>query len=439
MPTILNLRPFQIALLALFLVVGFVSIAFLSTFEGLRNATANPYGREVVIWGTLDEQAMQRLIQSVGDDDRDFLVVRYQELDSRTFTDTLVEALATNRGPDVVLLSHEDFVTLRPTLLAIPYDAISRRQFQDTYLDGAELFARPDGIYALPFAVDPLIMYWNRDIFSSGGFALPPSTWEQLVTNVVPSLTLRNATRDILQATVAFGEYRNVENAKETLSLLLMQSGSRLIEEDDRGYIVALNDPVIDNAPRPLQSALQFYSDFSNANSPLYSWNRSLPADRTAFLGEQLALYFGFGSEYDSLRAANPNFNFDTTEVPQGAGATTKQTYGTFYGLALMRDSDNTAGAYAAITRLSGHLAAHQEAGNFGLAPVHRQSYTGAVSGEAVTDTIRSSALIARGWLDPNPSETDGIFQTMVEDVVSNRQKVAGAVADATRRLELSF
>ena len=435
----LNLRPFQIAMLAGFVLLGIVSIALLATFEGFRGGNPNPYGSRVTIWGPYDRQVMRNLLVNVSQADRDFNVVEYIERDERTMVSELIEAIAVGQGPDAIILRHDDLVALRSTLLAIPYDSLSRREFQDRYIDGSEIFARVDGIYALPFAVDPLIMYWNRDILGSGGFAAAPETWEQLVTNVVPALTLRNATRDILQATVAFGEYRNVRNAKEVLSLLMIQSGSRLVEEDEQGYQVALNDPIQQNAPQPLLSSVQFYTDFSNTNSPRYSWNRSMVEDHTAFLGEELAFYFGYGSEYGDLRAANPNFNFDTALVPQGAGVSTRQTYGTFYGLAMLQSSDNVQGTFAAIRRLSEETRDGDVIAPLDLAPVQRAAFGGAGGVTAASDTIRHSALIARAWLDPDRQATDEIFQTMVEDVVSNRQRVADAVRDAVRRIELSF
>src|SRR5690606_11854218 len=98
--------------------------------------------------------------------------------------------------------------------------------------------ALSDGLYAVPFAVDPMIMYWNRDILAAGGFAQPPATWESL-TATVEQITLRDATRNILQGTVAFGEYSNVINAKSMLLTLLLQSGSRMVEEGQSRYVVA--------------------------------------------------------------------------------------------------------------------------------------------------------------------------------------------------------
>ena len=432
-----NIRPFQVGLLGGFALLGVVSLILIATFQGFSTGQGKIYGDAVVIWGTLNNTAIRNTINKIAEDDKDFSVVTYVEKDPRTFEEELVNAIAENRAPDAILMSHEDLVTYRPKLLSIPYENFPLRNFKDTYLDGAEIFALSDGLYALPFAVDPVVMYWNRDIFSTGGLALPPATWEAL-TDTVQQLTLRDATRNILQSTVAFGEYRNVDHGKEVLLTLLLQSGSRMIEESEQNYVVALDEPINQDSRPPLASTLQFYTEFSNANSQLYSWNRAKENDLNEFLGGTLALYFGYGSEALRVRQRNPNLNFDVTSVPQGAGATIKRVYGQFYGLALLRSTSNPQGTYRALLTLSSPEAAAAISEELSLSPVHRSTIA-LGSPNPYRQTILSQALIARGWLDPGSEASDTILETMVEDVVSNRQKASAAAGDAVQRFKIAF
>ena len=395
------------------------------------------YGNKVEIWGTLDQSAFNQVFQEIGRTDKEFYVVNYSQKDSRTFENELVNAIAENRGPDAVVMSHEDLVTFRPKLQPIPYSTFPERTLKDNYIDGAEIFARPDGLYAIPFLVDPVIMYWNRDILAASGLAVPPTTWEAL-TDVVSRVTLRDATRNILQATVAFGEYRNVVRFKEVLLTLLMQSGSRLVEEGSDRYIVALDQSTATDGRRPLSTTLQFYVEFSNASSPLYSWNRTFQDDTTAFLGEKLAIYFTYGSEAERLRSQNPNLNFDVAGIPQGAGATVKRVYGKFYGLAMIRGGTNSQGTYRALVKLSDPAIVTSLGDRLSLAPASR-GLLAIPAGDPIRQTIFNQTLISRGWLDPGPQKSSEILGQMVEDVVSNSSRTAGAASDASRRLELAF
>ena len=63
-------------------------------------------------------------------------------------------------------MSHEKLVEHRSRLQSIPYESFPERDFRNRYIDGASIFAMRDGVYAFPLMVDPLVMYWNRDIFS---------------------------------------------------------------------------------------------------------------------------------------------------------------------------------------------------------------------------------------------------------------------------------
>lgn len=430
-------RPFQIGLLAVFSILGVVSVVMLATFSGFVGSDVNPYGDKVVIWGTLDKTIIASAMQDISKVDKDFNVVNYYQKDARTFEEEMVNAIADGEQPDAIILASDDLVTYRTKLLPIPYESFSARTLKDDYIDGGEIFARSNGLYAIPFVVDPMVMYWNRDLFSSGSVAVPPATWDAL-TDTVQKLTLRDATRNILQSTVAFGEFSNVQHAKEVLMTLLMQSGSQMIKESKDGYAVALDEPQAQDARKPLSAALQFYTEFSNANSPLYSWNRSQQDDLTAFLAEDLALYFGYGSELNKIRELNPNFNFDTAPVPQGSGATIYRVYGKFYGLALLKSSTNPQGTYLALQKLANKEPVSMIAQSLSMAPAHRATISGGTQ-NAYWQTIFSAALVARGWLDPDKVESETIFKQMVEDVVSNRQKVSGAVSDAVKRIELAF
>ena len=433
-----SLRPFQIVMLTAFALAGIVSLVLLSSYSGGKSSTADsPYGDSVEIWGTLSKDAFNNTIGKLSEEDKYFSVVQYIEKDPRTFEEELVNAIAENRSPDAIVLEHGDLVTYRPKLKVIPYETYPLRTFKDTYVDGAEIFALEDGVYALPLVVDPLVMYWNRGLFATRGLAEAPTTWEAVDT-VIRELTIFDASRGILQSAIAFGEYSNVVNAKAILLTLLAQSGSRLVEEDGLNYEVALNDSATTGGRSPLTATLQYYTDFSNPNSSRYSWDRSRTSDKGAFVAGELALYFGFGSETDELLDLNPNLNFDVTGMPQGTGATVKRTYGNFYGLAILEASDNQLGTYRALQKLTSPDAASFILEKIGLAPANRKLITSG-SSNPWQQVSYNSALVAAGWLDPDQNKSDEIFAEMVAGVVSNRVKVTEAASEAAQRLRLAF
>lgn len=428
-----NLRPFQIILLAIFLALAVGGLIFFALFRGF-GSEPNPYGTRVDIWGTLDARAFEQVRNALVESDDQFSVVAYTQKDARSFRSELVNAIAEGRGPDAVVLPHDLLLAERAKLYPIPYETLSERTIRDTYIDGAEIFSLSEGTYGFPIAVDPLVMYWNRDLFSSAGLATPPATWLALTNTTVPALTvISNDTFSVVRASLAFGEYANVTNATKILLMLALQAGSGLIAETDRGFEVRLNRAVEQTARPPLLAALDFYTQFANPSRPIYTWNRSLPQDRAEFLAGDLALYFGIGSEYAGLVAGNPNLNFDAAPVPQGGGATIQKGYGTFYALTPLRSSDNLAGTFYALQQLGSAESAQALAQGLGIAPVHRAVLAQGAA-NPFRQTMYRAALVSRGFLNPSPEATEGIIKTMVEDVTSGRMAVSEAVSDAVTR-----
>ncbi len=433
-----NLRPFQMVLLGGFGLVAIVALIFLGGYQATPSEGEVVYGSEVVIWGTLEYAAFETLFRNITQEDKAFGVVSYYSIDERNFDDQLINAIAEGRSPDMVILSADNLVKHRAKLLAIPYESMPIGDYRSTYVDGAEIFALRDGVYAIPFAVDPMMMYWNRDLFASNGIAQAPRTWEEVVANVVPGITIRDTSRNISQSALAFGEVRNVLHAKEVLMLLALQSGSKMVNENERGYVIELDQSTVQGARAPLEAAVQFYTDFSNANSPVYSWNRAMPQDKNMFISGDLALYFGFGSEAEDIDRKNPNLNFDAAAVPQGGAATALRTYGEFYGFAIPRAAANAQGAFAAAYTISSAKYSNELTRSLNLAPVRRDLIS-AGDASPYRAAMLQSALVARAWLDPDPSASLGILTRMVEDVVSNRARVGAAVGDAIDRLILEY
>jgi len=147
-------------------------------------------------------------------------------------------------------------------------------------------------------------------------------------------------------------------------------------------------------------------------------------------LSEDLVLYFGKGSEAKSLSFQNPNLNFGMAEVPQGATANVRRTYGTFYGYALLRSSRNLTGAQIVLQELGNVSNVEKLATALLMAPAYRSLLT-ASSNDQYGRIIYSSAVVARGWLSPKPTITNDIFTQMVEDVLANRHRPGEAANDA--------
>jgi len=432
----MHIRPFEIALIGIFALMGLIGLFYLANYEPEMTDEQRLYGSKVSIWGTFDAQVMREVFFEITQTNQAFEVVEYTQVDPRTFDNNLINAIAEGRSPDLVIMPHTLLVSYRSKLQPISFETIPMRTLRDTYVDGAEIFALSDGVYGIPFAVDPLVMYWNRDIFSSSGLATPPKTWEALMAQV-PSLVRVSDDLSVTRSAVALGEYTNIRNAKDILAMLFLQSGTTMIEEGVDGYRITLGQGSVGGL-NPGDAVLNFYTQFAIPNRELYSWNRSKRLDRTEFLNGTLALYFGKGSEVNSLERENSNLNFDVAPVPQGSGVTAKRNYGDFYAFVIPRAANNMQGAYTVATLLGSPAMAQKLVDGYSLGPVHRALYTGTVQ-DPFRAVTYESALIARGWLDPSPVLSNDIFRRMVEGVTGGSTRLRSVIMDAVQELESLF
>jgi ABC-type glycerol-3-phosphate transport system substrate-binding protein len=430
----MKLRPFELILVVVFGVLFFAALILLRSYQPDENSNVSQIG-VVEIWGVLTDASFEPILAELRDTNPGFNTVTYRYVPIEEFDSRFVNALADQKAPDLVLLPHDRLVEHRARLQPVGFDSLPIRDFRTTFIDGAEIFALSDGIYGLPVLVDPLVMFWNRNMLSTFNLLSAPKTWEEVVGTVVPTVTVRDYNRVVTTSGIAMGEYSNIRNSFGVISMLLLQGGSGLVTEGQSEYRVNLDERIGQvGLKNPLASAVTFYTNFSNTSNTLYSWNRSLREDKAMFIGENLALYFGYASEGVDIEAKNPNLSFDIAEVPQGSDATVKRTYANFYALAIPRASDNKSGAFVASSILADEANSTKLAAAYNMAPVRRSLLQ--LGSDGVYSRIAySAAPNARGWLNPDLDKTGPILTEMLDSVNANRNDASKSAADAISRI----
>ncbi len=403
---------------------GVIAFALTSSSKGNEDTPGNTNGT-VYIWGVYNKNVIDSAIEFLSKKYDAFSVI-YVEKRPETFDTELIEAIADGRGPDIVLLPQDSLMRHYNKLYAIPYTNFTQRQFRDTYIQEGELYLAGNGIVGFPLLVDPLVMFWNRSIFNSEGLAQPPRNWEEFQL-LARDITRKDVSGNIIRGTVAFGEYANVNNAKEILSALFLQSGNPMAVFSSNGMNTTLR------SGGGVENALQFYTGFADPVRPFYTWNRSLRTSRTTFLAGDLALYFGFGSEISELRSQNPNLDFDITVIPQPKDSLNRVTFGRMQGLSILNSSRNVAGSFVAVQMLSGKEVAQVLADASNLPPVRRDMYTRQT--DKFKTVLYESALISKAWFDPDKVRSDMVFKSMIESIISGSSMVSVAIQRADELL----
>jgi ABC-type glycerol-3-phosphate transport system substrate-binding protein len=416
-------------LLCVFGAFAVAGVAIFAFAVGGKSGTATG---PVVIWGTLDKNVFQSVLQDLGDVNPDFLQVTYVQKDADTFMAEVTDALAEGVGPDLMLIRQDHAYSQISRVRLIPETVISAEEFTGAYADGAQAFLDPGGVIALPFLIDPLVLYWNRDMLNASGFSEPPKHWDELY-DMARVMTKRTDTGTITQATVSFGQYKNYHNAKDVLAMLIQQAGGSITKRDPDGTLFSALSPVSGTEAQASVAALRFYTEFSDPSKEDYSWNGSLPNARDAFAAGNLGLYYGFGSERKIIAASNPNLNFSATSTTQMRSGGRTLTAGKVYGFAIPRTSKNPNGALTIASSLASKDIGAVFSRAYGMPSARRDVL--AVRAEGDLELFNRQALIARTWTDPDPARTADIFRGMIEETTSGVSLVSEAVQKADRQL----
>lgn len=426
---------FQTIILVVFGVFIVVGMAYFSLGAGSGgDEDATKLKSNITIWGVLPREVVTEALSDIFQENA--AKILYEEKREGVFDRELVEALASGVGPDMILLPQNLILRHSDKVYTIPYESMPVRTFKDRFIEEGELYLNEEGILAIPVTIDPMVMYWNRDIFSDAGVSKVPEYWDEFY-KLANKITVKDNQSNILRSAISFGEFQNVVHAKEILSMLIMQAGNPITEKNavaGKGVKSVISD-MSGYGISPAVSALNFYTEFSNPTKSSYSWNRSLPSSFDMFTSGDLAVYFGFASELSKIKRKNPNLNFDVAKVPQTRDASKSITFGKMQGLSILKQSKNINTAFQVSIMFSDPKFIAKLSSSLELPPVRRDLLSKKPA-DAYMTLFYDSALISKAWLDPSPMSTKGIFKKMIENIVSGRRMANDAVISANAEMQ---
>ncbi len=419
----MRISKFQVITLAIFVICIIAGVASFALYKGSSSSTTIP---TITIWGTFPKDTFDLYVSKININLQQPIVVNYAQKRSETFSQEFVSALARGTGPDGLLIPVDMLLPQYDKLLAIPFSVLPQRTFIDSFIEEANIYLNPNGILALPFTVDPLVMYWNRDTFNSAGIATYPTYWDEF-TELNKKLTIKDQNGNVRKSAIALGDFNNVSNARELLGTMLLQLGNPVTKADRDGTIQSTLKIAAAVNPVP---AIDFFTKFTNPSDPDYSWNRGMAPSKSAFLAGTLATYFGFASELGDIRLKNPNINFDVAPLPQIRNGNVKAAYARMNGFSIVRSSQNADAVFQVISILTdpNNLANLNQTLYL---PTVRRDVIAKGSSDPYISIFNKAALVSRTWLDADPAKSREVFSRMIESVTSGAKTTQQALQDA--------
>ena len=265
--------------------------------------------------------------------------IQYRTLRFEEYEQTLLEAWAKGEGPDIYSIpntwvhKYQEFISPVPPVTGMAYYSIAKAlgikeeqkiEYKETpsiqlpelannFVDSVyEDVVIDNQIYALPYSVDNISLFYNKNLLNQAKIPLPPTTYSEFLTDV-KKLTKIDNQGNIIQAGAALGGTENIPRATDILFLLMLQSRATL--SDPPNFLQgAEGDP----GTTPAVNAMDFYTQFADPNKEVYTWNEELPNALEMFAQGKLAFFFGYSYNIpliDQLGAGQ--LNYGITNVPQ--------------------------------------------------------------------------------------------------------------------------
>jgi len=421
-------------------ILGLVSIPFILKKAAVRGKVS---GLKVWIVGD-DNSVFGPISEKFG------LPVEYVKKDFKTYERELVDALASGEGPDVFMIhnswlpKHQSKLAFAPAELLTPL--VVQKNFPDVVTTD---FVRDGKIYALPLSIDTLALFYDKDVFNGSFISAPPQTWSKL-QEVATRLTKRDELGNIIQSGVALGgSDRSVDKASHILALLMMQKGATMVRQSGKNYEPVLSSNT--SSENSAVDALKFYLQFSDPQSPFYTWDTGQHYSIDAFsynpsVKNKVAMILSYWYQIavmkgdEAKKGKNPNLNFGVSQMPQQDDVNESQyaTYADYWGYAVAKSSKDPQSAWRFVQFLTSKASAQQYLTATKRPPALR-SLIASYQDDPILSVFANQILIAKSWIQPGASDVNPLFSQAIEQVYRGQLSPEEAISALREQMRELF
>lgn len=391
-------------------------------------------------WGTFDDDRFYG--DAIAEFNRANPSVRviYRKFNFEDYEKQLIDSFAAGTGPDIWLMHNTWLPKHGDKIQPLPQGSIEGekkplftiKEFQDQFVDVAVKDLTIGGqIYALPLYIDTLALYYNKDLFNTAGIASPPRTWEEF-NDAAKELTFFDSHGNISRAGAAIGTAKNINRSTDILTLLMLQSGVKMTDDNYSGAAFAKSVNGTDIG----ETALQYYTDFANPSKQVYTWNDSQHYSIDAFVNGDVAMMLNYSHHIKTIRDKAARFNFGVAPVPQIAGVPVAINFANYWAPTVSKQSKNPIIAWKFLISLSSVRggALYVNASN---RPSARRDLIEQQKTDPDLGVFATQALSARSWYQADSFAIETIFSEMIDDVNFGRAAVRDAIQTAENKVSV--
>ncbi len=375
--------------------------------------------------GQSEGQELQGVIDKVNAAATDFQIVS-QPIPSDYYT-KVQTMIAGNTAPDLMWLSQEYVANYADNGAIMDItDQVAKLSDMpaaklDDYYPGSLAVAKYNGkLYGLPWIAQPVMLYYNPDLFQKAGINPPDDTWTwDTFKEAAKKLTVKDASGNVTQYGTSF-------NGWPPIQMFIWQAGGEVIASDLK------SSPV--DTPEAMQGE-QFYADI--IYNPDYAVPEAVIKEQgfgeMAKAGKVAMFYGGAADDLDYAYTVDPkNVKLVMTVVPKGPKDRTTFAWTAITGVSTQtKNPDIAIKAMVALTEGIHHWKVLAPRKSLSTADVIAASVPGKKASAAA---LLQGALSMRSFnIIPRHSEWDTIFWEQFQDPLFHKKGTVADLAKAVR------
>lgn len=440
------------------LVLGGAAIALLV----LTRPTPPPQPVQLTYWGVWDEPANFADVIALYRAAHPYISITYKKFRFEEYEEALLNGWARDEGPDIFSLSaellrkYEDFITPLPEkttvstvenvkklgvfnekkVKSVERNSLTAAELRSQFIDivSRELI-RNNQILAVPFGIDTLVMFVNKDHLNAAAIPEPPKTWDEFV-RAIPKLTVLDADGNLIRSGVAMGTSGNVARAPDILALLVLQNGAEIVDPTGtsaRLQLASAGDPNY----KPGEEAVRFYTDFARPEKIVYSWNALQPPSLDAFAQGKVTFLFGYPYHEPTIKARATNLNYQIAAVPQVIPQQ-PVNMANFWVETVSKKSEHANEAWDFVQFVAQPDVVTKYLAKAQRTPVLRSVLTPLVSSpDAATSVLASQALTAKTWYRGyNFAGAEAAITELIDTALSGEKTLTEAMLLTNQKIQ---
>ncbi len=362
--------------------------------------------------------------------------IEYKKLTYEEYESTVVESLAAGKGPDIWSIHNSWIPKHLDKLAPAPLALITPTKYEETFAQvAADDFIYNEEIYGVPFSIDTLALYYNKDLFNGAAIANPPTNWEEFKEDV-KKLTKTDSAGNITQSGTALGTAKNVNRAVDILYLLMLQNGTKMTSDDHKTVLFNKTGRTKDgNNFNPGLDSLIFYTDFASPKKTVYTWNPSMANSIDAFTEEKTAMMFNYFYQNAIIQAKTPRLNYGVAPIPQLENDAAKAAgFANYWGEVVSGTSPNKEVAWDFLM----YLSTKENLDHYATAtkrPASRRDIIEKQLEDPQLKTFAKQALSAKTWYQKDAAVYENIFVEAIESVALGEKEAKDALKDAETQI----